>query len=58
MATDEGPNITLWLNDLEEATLRRVKQLGVYYVCMGGPKIPWTAEVLNECMETLRAGGL
>ncbi len=58
MATDEGPNITLWLNDLEEATLRRVKQLGVDYVCMGGPKIPWTAEVLNERMETLRAGGL
>ncbi len=58
MPTNSGPQITLWLNNLEEATLRRVKQLGVDHVCMGGPKIPWTTEKLGGWIETLGAAGL
>ena len=58
MLTHSGPQITLWLNNLEEATLRRVKQLGVDHVCMGGPEIPWSTEDLRERIETLSAAGL
>ena len=39
--TATTPKITLWLDNLEDATLRRVKQLGVEYVCMAGPRLPW-----------------
>lgn len=58
MTTNSGPQITLWLNNLEEATLRRVKQLGIDQVCMGGPDIPWTTEDLRRRQETLAAAGL
>ena len=53
-----GPKITLWLDDLETATLRRVRQLGVEYVCMGGPAIPWSEVELMRRMGVLLAGGL
>jgi mannonate dehydratase len=52
------PKITLWLQDLEEATLRRVQQLGVNYVCMGGPPIPWQEGEIRARMERLRAHGM
>jgi mannonate dehydratase len=53
-----GPRITLWLDNMETATLRRVKQLGVEYVCMGGPGIPWSEEELKGRMGLLQAEGL
>ena len=56
--TQDGPKITLMLADLEEATLRRVKQLGVDYVMMGGPRIPWTEEAIRARMEPLKAHGM
>jgi hypothetical protein len=35
---------------LDEAGVRRIKQLGVEYVVMGGPPIPWDeAEVASPC---------
>ncbi len=52
------PKITLWLDNLEASTLRRVKQLGVDHVCMGGPPIPWREEDLRARMDTLGAAGL
>lgn len=52
------PKITLWLDNLETSTLRRVKQLGVDHVCMGGPPIPWREEDLRARMDTLGAAGL
>ncbi len=58
MMTNSGPQIALFLNNLEEVTLRRVKQLGIDHVCMGGPQIPWTTQDLQQRMETLRAAGL
>ncbi len=44
--------------NLDEAGMRRVKQIGVDYVLMGGPPIPWTEEVLRERMNRFKAGGL
>jgi mannonate dehydratase len=52
------PKITLWLQDLEEASLRRVRQLGITYVCMGGPPIPWQEDEIRSRMKRLEAGGL
>ena len=38
--------------------MRRVKQLGVNHVLMGGPPIPWREEQLRSIMNRLKAGGL
>ncbi|PYV18018.1 MAG: hypothetical protein DMG21_06290 [Acidobacteria bacterium] len=43
---------------LEEAGMRRIKQLGVDHVLMGGPPIPWSREQIRSTMESLNAGGL
>jgi mannonate dehydratase len=42
----------------DEAGMRRVKQLGVNHVLMGGPRIPWQVEDLRSLMDKLKAGGL
>ena len=56
--TADGPKITLMLTNLEDATLRRIKQLGVDYVAMGGPPIPWTEEVIRARMDALKPYGM
>jgi mannonate dehydratase len=43
---------------LDEAGMRRIKQLGVNYVLMGGPRIPWQEDQIRSIMEQLAAGGL
>ncbi len=43
---------------ISEAGMRRVKQLGVDHVLMGGPPIPWREEQLRSIMDRLKAGGL
>lgn len=43
---------------LDDANLRRVKQLGVDHVLMGGPPIPWEESRIRSIMETLKSGGL
>lgn len=54
-----APKICLGLRgDIDAAGMRRVKQIGVDYVLMGGPPIPWTEEVLRERMNRFKAGGL
>ena len=53
------PKICLGVNpNLDAAGMRRVKQIGVDYVLMGGPPIPWTEEALRERMNRFKAGGL
>jgi mannonate dehydratase len=42
----------------DEAGMRRVKQIGVDHVLMGGPPIPWTEEALRERINRFKAGGL
>ncbi len=43
---------------VDEAGMRRVKQLGVNDVLMGGPAIPWQERDLRALMDKLKAGGL
>jgi mannonate dehydratase len=43
---------------LDEAGMRRVKQLGVNYVITGGPRIPWQESEIRSIMDSLKAGGL
>ena len=53
------PKICLGVRaDLDAAGMRRVKQIGVNDVLMGGPPIPWTEEILRERMNRFKAGGL
>ncbi len=42
----------------DETGMRRVKQLGVNHIAMGGPKIPWKESQIRALVEGLRAGGL
>jgi mannonate dehydratase len=66
--TQEDPNLpkiclemgngSLAAGKLAEAGMRRVKQLGVNHVLMGGPRIPWQVEDLRALMDKLKAGGL
>lgn len=43
---------------LDDAGTRRVKQLGVDYVVMGGPPIPWDEAEIKSRMDKLKSGGL
>jgi len=43
---------------LDAAGMRRVKQLGVDHVLMGGPKIPWEEGQIRSIMDALKSGGL
>src|SRR2546426_7480906 len=38
--------------------MRRVKQLGVDHVLMGGPPIPWKESQIQSIMDRLKYGGL
>jgi mannonate dehydratase len=42
----------------DEAGTRRVKQLGVDYVLMAGPPIPWREDQVRAIMDPLKSGGL
>jgi mannonate dehydratase len=44
--------------DATAEEMREVKQLGVDYVLMGGPPIPWTEEGLRSIMDRFKAEGL
>jgi mannonate dehydratase len=44
--------------DLDEKGMRALKQIGVDYVLMGGPKIPWKEADLRARMDRFKAGGI
>lgn len=44
--------------DLDEAGMRRIKQIGVDHVLMGGPPIPWTEDAVRERIDRFATGGL
>jgi mannonate dehydratase len=46
------------LRDITDASMRRIKQIGVNYVLSGGPKIPWDETELRSTMDKLKTGGL
>jgi mannonate dehydratase len=54
----EQPRLTLAIRDLEDSTLRRVRQIGVDHVIMGGPQIPWTENEIRSRMDRLAKAGL
>src|SRR5262249_62292426 len=58
----QGPNtpkICLGVRpDIDEAGMRRIKQIGVDYVLTGGPPIPWTEDAVRERINRYQAGGL
>ncbi len=43
---------------LDEAGMRRVKQLGVDHVLRGGPRIPWEESQIRSIMARLKSSGL
>jgi mannonate dehydratase len=43
---------------LGQRGMRRVKQLGVDYVLMGGPSIPWQESEVRSRIDRLKSGGL
>jgi mannonate dehydratase len=62
-ARPEGPDtpkicLDISAAHLEEATMRRVKQIGVNYVLTGGPPIPWEESQIRSVMDILKSGGL
>ena len=54
----DTPKISLLSSVRDEAGIRRLKQIGVDYVLMGGPRIPWQEADLRGRIERLKAGGL
>lgn len=46
------------LHDLDDAAIRKVKQIGVDWVLSGGPPTPWTEEQLRPLVNKLKTGGL
>jgi len=44
--------------DADEAAMRRLKQIGVDHVLMGGPPIPWQEAEIRARMDRLKTGGL
>ena len=52
------PKICLGSSVRDDAAIRRVKQLGVDYVLMGGPRIPWDEEELRTRISHLKEAGI
>ena len=42
----------------DDAGMRRLKQIGVDHVLMGGPRMPWNEADLRSLLDRFRAGGL
>jgi mannonate dehydratase len=62
-----GPNLALELSrtgsffatgGVDEAGMRRLKQLGITHTIMGGPPIPWQEADLRSLTDQLKAGGV
>jgi mannonate dehydratase len=60
----ETPKICLQISagdttaQLDEASMRWVKQLGVNHVAMAGPAIPWEENQIRALVDRLKSGGL
>ncbi len=53
----DTPKISLG-GGMDEAGIRRLKQIGVNYALGGGPRIPWQEADLRERIEKMKAGGV
>lgn len=55
----EHPKICLGLgSDASEKAMRQLKQIGVDYVLMGGPEIPWKTDPLRSTIDRFKAEGI
>jgi mannonate dehydratase len=55
----DTPRICLgFYGTVDEAGMRRVKQIGVDYVLTGGPRIPWDEADIRARIDRFKAGGL
>src|SRR5437667_7134743 len=55
----DTPKICLGFGDpVDEASMRRRKQIGVDHVLTGGPRIPWSEADVRARIEQFKAGGL
>ena len=54
----EGGGGRLSAGGMDQAGMRRVKQLGVDHVLMGGPRIPWEESRLRAMMDSFKSGGV
>jgi len=55
----DTPKICMGMSRIaSDSDMRRVKQLGVDHVLMGGPAIPWQESALREILDKFKAGGL
>ncbi len=50
--------LSISADELTQAKMRLIKQLGVDHVLMGGPPIPWEESRIHSIMSTLKSGGL
>jgi len=54
-----GPKLCLGAGrNTDEKQMRKLKQIGVTHVLMGGPRIPWTEAELKTVMDRFSANGL
>ena len=54
----DKPKICVGIGTGDTKMMRQYKQVGVDYVLMGGPKVPWTEQSLREIMDPFKAEGL
>ncbi len=55
----DGPKLCVGISmEADAAEMKKIKQIGVDYVLMGGPPIPWTETGLREIMDRFKAEGL
>jgi mannonate dehydratase len=55
----DTPKICLgFYGPVDEPAMRRLKQIGVDHVLMGGPKIPWSEADVRARIDQFKAGGL
>ncbi len=58
-ASRDTPKICLGFSgSIDEANMRRLKQIGVDHVLMGGPTIPWDEAEIRSRIDRFAAGGL
>jgi mannonate dehydratase len=54
----DTPKICLGYAASDDASMRRLKQIGVDYVLTGGPRIPWDEAEIRARIDRYKAGGI
>lgn len=54
----DTPKLCIGAGSGDEKDMKLIKQMGVDYVLMGGPPIPWKKETLRSIMDKYKANGL